>query len=68
MAAPEEKRQKVAEKLNADMIKDVDKILQSSKAQKVLRGKELMIRIQQETFVLDSIGADQIIKDVWLSG
>ena len=67
MAAPEEKRQKVAEKLNADMIKDVDKILQSSKAQKVLRGKELMIRMQQETFVLDSIGADQIIKDVWLS-
>ena len=49
MAAPEEKRQKVAEKLNADMIKDVDKILQSSKAQKVLRGKELMIRMQQET-------------------
>lgn len=69
-AAPEEKRQKVAEKLNADnadMIKEVDKILQSSKAQKVLRGKELMIRMQQEAFVLDSIGADQIIKDVWLS-
>ena len=70
MAAPEEERQKVAEKLNADnadMIKEVDKILQSSKAQKVLRGKELMIRMQQEAFVLDSIGADQIIKDVWLS-
>jgi len=69
-AAPEEKRQKVAEKLNADnadMIKEVDKILQSSKAQKVLRGKELMIRMQQEAFVLDSIGTDQIIKDVWLS-
>ena len=51
MAAPEEERQKVAEKLNADnadMIKEVDKILQSSKAQKVLRGKELMIRMQQE--------------------
>ena len=70
MAAPEEERQKVAEKLNADnadMIKEVDKILQSSKAQKVLRGKELMIRMQQEAFVLDSLGADQIIKDVWLS-
>lgn len=69
-AAPEEERQKVAEKLNADnadMIKEVDKILQSSKAQKVLRGKELMIRMGQEAFVLDSIGADQIIKDVWLS-
>ena len=70
MAAPEEERQKVAEKLNADnadMIKEVDKILQSSKAQKVLRGKDLMIRMGQEAFVLDSIGADQIIKDVWLS-
>ena len=69
-AAPEEKRQKVAEKLNADnadMLKEVSKILQYSKAQKVLRGKELMIRMQQEAFVLDSIGADQIIKDVWLS-
>ena len=70
MAAPEEDRQKVAEKLNtdnADMIKEVNKILQSSKAQKVIRGKELMIRMGQEAFVLDSIGADQIIKDVWLS-
>ena len=70
VAAPEEERQKVAEKLNADnadMIKEVDKILQSSKAQKVLRGKELMIRMGQEAFVLDSIDADQIIKDVWLS-
>ena len=70
MAAPEEERQKVAEKLNADnadMIKEVDKILQSSKAKKVIRGKELLIRMKQETFALDSIGADQIIKDVWLS-
>ncbi len=71
MAAPEKERQKVAEKLNADnadMIKEVDKILQSSKAIKVIRGKELLIRMKQETFALDSIGADQIIKDVWLSG
>ena len=70
VAAPEEERQKVAEKLNADnadMIKEVDKILKSSKAQKVLRGKDLMIRMQQEAFVLDSLGVDQIIKDVWLS-
>lgn len=70
MSASEEDRQKVAEKLNADnadMLKEVSKILQSSKAQKVLRGKELMIRMQQEAFVLDSVGADQIIKDVWLS-
>lgn len=70
MAAPEEERQKVAEKLNADnadMIKEVEKILQSSKAQKAMLGKELIIRMGQEAFVLDSIGAEQIIKDVWLT-
>ncbi len=69
-AAPEEERQKVAEKLNADnadMIKEVDKILQSSKAQKVLSGKELMIRIGQETFVLDSLGTDKNLKDIYLT-
>ena len=60
----------MADKLNADnadMIKEVDKILQSSKAQKVIQGKQLMIRMGQEAFVLDSLGVDQIIKDVWLS-
>ena len=70
MAAPQEERQKVAEKLNADnadMIKEVDKILQSSKGQKVLRGKDLMVRMGQEAFALDSLGVDQIIKNVWLS-
>ena len=70
IAAPEEERQKMADKLNADnadMIKEVDKILQSSKAQKVIQGKQLMIRMGQEAFVLDSLGADQIIKDVRLS-
>ena len=70
MSATEEDWQKVAEKLNADnadMLKEVSKILQSSKAQKVLRGRQLMIRMGQEAFVLDSIGVDQIIKDVWLT-
>ena len=70
MSAPEEDRQKVAEKLNADnadMLKEVSKILQSSKAQKVLRGRQLMVRMGQEAIVLDSIGTDQIIKDVWLT-
>ena len=70
MAAPEEERQKVAEKLNADnadMIKEVDKILQSSKARKVLSGKELMIRIGQEAFVLDSLGTDKNLKDIYLT-
>lgn len=70
-AAPEEERQKVAEKLNADnadMIQEVEKILNGPKGKKTLRGIDLIKRMGQEAFVLDSIGADQIIKDVWLSG
>ena len=69
-AAPLDEMQKVAEKLkadNADMIKEVDKILQSPKAMKVIKGKELLFRMEQEHVVLDSLGVDQIIKDVWLS-
>ena len=70
MAAPEEERQKVAEKLNADnaaMIKEVDKILQSSKGQKVIRGKDLMVRMGQEAFVLDSMGTDKTLRDIYLT-
>lgn len=70
MAAPEKEREKVVEKLNADnadMIQEVDKILYGPKGKKTLRGIDLIKRMGQEAFVLDSIGADQIIKDVWLS-
>ena len=69
-AAPQEERQKVADKLNADndeMIQEINKILNGSKGQKVLRGIDLIKRMKQEAFALDSIGADQIIKDIWLS-
>ncbi len=69
-AAPQEEWQKVADKLNADnaeMIEKVNKIFSSSKGQKVLRGIDYIKRMQQEAFVLDSIGVDQIIKDVCLS-
>ncbi len=70
MAAPEKERQKVVEKLNAgnaDMIKEVDKILYGPKGMKTHRGIDLIQRMKQDTFALDSIGADQIIKDIWLS-
>jgi thiol-disulfide isomerase/thioredoxin len=69
-AAPQEERQKVADKLNADndeMIQEINKILNSPKGQKVLRGIDLIKRMKQEAFALDSLGADQIIKDIWLS-
>ena len=70
VAAPQEERQKVADKLNADnddMIQEINKILNSPKGQKVLRGIDLIKRMKQEAFALDSLGADQIIKDIWLS-
>ena len=71
VAAPtQEEQQKLAEKLNADnadMIADVDKIINGTKGQKVLRGINLVIQMKQEAFALDSLGADQDLKDIWLS-
>ena len=66
---PEEK-QKVAEKLNADnadMIAEVDKLVNSPRGKKVLNGIDLVIRMKQEAFALDSLGADQHFKDIWLT-
>ncbi|MBQ4222879.1 MAG: hypothetical protein II674_03480, partial [Prevotella sp.] len=66
---PEEK-QKIADKLNADnadMIAEVDKILNSPRCQKVRNGIGLIIRMKQEAFALDSLGADQDFKDIWLT-
>jgi len=66
---PEEK-QKVAEKLNADnadMITEVDNILNGPRGQKVRRGIDLVIRMKQDVFALDSLGADQDIKDFYLT-
>ena len=69
-AAPEEEKQKVAEKLDADnagMIEKVNKLFNSPKGLKVQSGINLIKRMQQEAFALDSIGADPLIKDVWLT-
>ena len=69
-AAPEEEKQKVADKLDADsaeMIEKVNKLLNGPKGLKVQSGINLIKRMQQEAFALDSIGADPLIKDTWLS-
>jgi thiol-disulfide isomerase/thioredoxin len=69
-AAPQEERQKVADKLNADndeMIQEINKILNGPKRQKVQRGIDLIQRMKQEAFTLDSLGTEQIIRDIWLS-
>ena len=66
---PEEK-QKIVDKQNADnadMIAEVDKILNSPRCQKVRNGIGLVIRMKQEAFALDSLGADQDFKDIWLT-
>ena len=65
-----EEKQKVAEKLNADnadMITEVEKILNGPRGQKVRRGIDLVIRMKQDVFALDSLGADQDIKDFYLT-
>ncbi len=66
---PEEK-QKIAEKQNADnadMIAAVDKIVNGPRGLKVQNGIGLVIRMKQEAFALDSLGADQNFKDIWLT-
>ena len=70
-AAPTlEEKQKIAEKQNADnadMIAAVDKILNGPRGRKLLNGNGLVIRMKQEAFALDSLGADQDFKDIWLT-
>jgi len=66
---PEEK-QKIAEKQNADnadMIAAVDKVVNGPRGLKVQNGIGLVIRMKQEAFALDSLGADQNFKDIWLT-
>ena len=69
-AAPLEKKQEVAEKLdadNAEMIEKINKLFSSTKGMKVQSGIDLINRMKQDAFALDSIGADPLIKDIWLS-
>ena len=49
------------------MIAEVDKIINSPRGKKVQNGIGLVIRMKQEAFALDSLGADQDLKDFWLS-
>ena len=70
MAAPQEERLKMAEKLNADnadMIAEVNKLINGPRGLKVQSGIGPVIRMKQEAFALDSLGADQDFKDIWLT-
>lgn len=70
-AAPTlEEKQKVAEKLNADnadMLAEVNKLINGPRGLKVQNSIGSLIRMNQEYFALDSLGVDQSIKDIWLS-
>ena len=70
MAAPQEERQKMADKLNADnadMIAEVNKLVNGPRGLKVQSGIGPVIRMKQDAFALDSLGADQDFKDIWLT-
>ena len=52
--------------LNADLIKEVDKIVQTPRASKIINGGLLITTLKQYVLTLDSLGADPFIKDIWL--
>ena len=69
-AAPQEEKRRIAEKLNADnvdMTNEANKIINGPKGLKVQNNIRHVKRMKQNLSVLDSLGVDQIIKDVWLS-
>jgi thiol-disulfide isomerase/thioredoxin len=52
--------------LNGDLIKEVDKIVQTPRASKIINGGLLINTLKQYVLTLDSLGADPFIKDIWL--
>ncbi len=53
--------------LNADMIKEVDKIFMTPKASKIRNGGLFLNIVKGHQQTLDSLDADPYIKDVWLT-
>ena len=53
--------------LNSDLIKEVDKIVQSPRATKIINGGLLLNTLRQHILTLDSLQAAPFIKDVWLT-
>ena len=59
------RKSKELDSLNADMIKEVDKIIQSPRASKIIHGGVLINTLKQHILTLDSLHADPFIKDLW---
>ncbi|MBR2114145.1 MAG: hypothetical protein IJ929_05695 [Prevotella sp.] len=53
--------------LNADLVSEVNKIVNSPRASKIINGGLLISTLKQHVLTLDSVGADPFIKDVWLA-
>ena len=69
-AATDEERHQIADKLNADnaeMIEQVNKILNGPRFNRMMGSKLLIAQMKEQLQVLDSLGADQFIKDIWLT-
>jgi thiol-disulfide isomerase/thioredoxin len=69
-AATDEERHQIADKLNADnaeMIEQVNKILNGPRFNRMMDSKLLIAQMKEQLQVLDSLGADQFIKDIWLT-
>ena len=52
---------------NADMIKEVDRIVQRPEATKISNGGVLISTLRQHLLSLDSLQADPFIKEIWLT-
>ena len=52
--------------LNADLLKEVEKILNAPKNRKLINAGMMLAMIRENTKTLDSLHAEPFIKDVWL--
>lgn len=69
-ASEPEEKQRIADEFNTanvDIIKQVENIMNSSHARKVASSYMLLTMWQQQLHVLDSLGADRLIKEVWVT-
>ena len=66
-AEAKERKSHELDSLNADLIKEVDKIVQTPRASKIIHGGLLVNTLKQHQLTLDSLAADPFIKDVWLA-
>ena len=65
-----EEKRRIAEEenaKNADLIKKVEGILNSPRADKIFSGYSLLSRMRDQEHRLDSLGADPFLKSLWIS-